>query len=199
MAEEKKTPTFLVDKKKNAQAAPSKKTMNFARHQEGSQLKKILPAAIIVIAVLALLLKFGVLDQLDKKNAAMMELTTRQSELDAVNLRLASFAELEQEYSRYSFSLMNESETGLVDRLQIISLIEQRISRTAVVEDFAINGNVLTTNISGINLDEASKIVQKLESSKLVESATVYSAAAADGEEATIFMSIILTKEAAEK
>jgi len=51
-------------------------------------------------------------------------------------------------------------------------------------------------NIHGITLEQASAMVKSLEESGLVISATVYNAVAEEAQEASIFMSIILTKEA---
>ena len=60
----------------------------------------------------------------------------------------------------------------------------------------AVNNNVLTLNIHGITLEEASKMVKNLEASDLVSSAIVYNAVAEEAAEAEIFLSIVLTKEA---
>ena len=66
----------------------------------------------------------------------------------------------------------------------------------AVIENLAVNNNVLTMNIHGITLEQASAMVKSLEQSDLVVSATVYNAVAEEAEEAKIFISILLTKEA---
>ena len=61
-----------------------------------------------------------------------------------------------------------------------------------------VTDNILTLNIHGLTLEQASTLVNTLESDDLVESATVYSAVAEDAGEARIFLSINLMKEAAE-
>ena len=82
------------------------------------------------------------------------------------------------------------------DRIDILDLIETKLARIATVENISINANVLTVNISGITLEQASNMVEDLESSALVQKASVYSASASDEElEAKIFMTIILEKE----
>ena len=193
MAENKKTP--VISKKKAVQM-PSKKTMNFARRQSNFNPKKVIPIILVILIVAAVLVKFGVMDPLDKKTAAYSELSYKQVQLAALNATLADYEELEQEYGRYSYGWMNETEVSLVSRIDALNLVEKQIANKAVVKNMAVNNNVLTLNIKGITLKEASDMVAKLEMNDLVESAAVYNATAEAAEEAEIFMSIILTKEA---
>lgn len=193
MAENKKTP--VISKKKAVQM-PSKKTMNFARRQSNFNPKKVIPIILVILIVAAVLVKFGIMDPLDKKTAAYSELSYKQVQLAALNAKLADYDELEQEYGRYSYGWMNETEVSLVSRIDALNLVEKQIANKAVVKNMAVNNNVLTLNIKGITLKEASDMVAKLEMNDLVESAAVYNATAEAAEEAEIFMSIILTKEA---
>ena len=193
MAENKKTP--VISKKKAVQM-PSKKTMNFARRQSNFNPKKVIPIILVILIVAAVLVKFGIMDPLDKKTAAYSELSYKQVQLAALNAQLTGYEELEQEYGRYSYGWMNETEVSLVSRIDALNLVEKQIANKAVVKNMAVNNNVLTLNIKGITLKEASDMVAKLEMNDLVESAAVYNATAEAAEEAEIFMSIILTKEA---
>ena len=182
--------------KKNAVVVPSKKTMNFVHHQSSIDLKKVLPVVLVILIVAAVFVKFGVLDPLDKKTAALNELSLKQEQLAAVNAKLSGYDELAKEYGRYSYGWMNETEVNLVSRMDVLALIEERIVPAAIIDNIAVNNNVLTLNIHGITLEQASTMVKSLEESELVESASVYNAVAEAAEEAKIFMSIILTKEA---
>lgn len=191
---EKKTEKKVT--KKNAVVVPSKKTMNFVHHQSSINLKKLLPVVLVILIVAAVFVKFGVLDPLDKKTAALNELSVKQEQLAAVNAKLTGYDELAKEYGRYSYGWMNETEVNLVSRMDVLALIEERIVPAAIIDNIAVNNNVLTLNIHGITLEQASTMVKSLEESELVESASVYNAVAEAAEEAKIFMSIILTKEA---
>ena len=191
---EKKTEKKVT--KKNAVVIPSKKTMNFVHHQSSFNPKKVLPIVLAIIIVCAAFMKFGIMDPLAKKTAALNELSIKQEQLAAVNAKLAGYDELEKEYGRYSYGWMNETEVNLVSRMDVLNLIEKRIATKATIDDIAVNNNVLTLIIHGITLEQASAMVKNLEESDLVQSATVYNAVAESAEEAQIFMSIILTKEA---
>ena len=191
-----KTETKKVPKTKKTPALPSKKTMNFVHHESSFNPKKVLPLAIVVVLVAGLFAKFGIMDQLDKKTAAYNDLAQRQEQLAVVNAKLAGYDELEKQYGRYSYGWMDESEVNMVSRMDVLALVEKKISPAAVIENIAVNGNVLTLNIHGITLEQASAMVKSLEESEMVSSATVYSASAENAEDASIFLSIILTKEA---
>ena len=77
--------------KKNAVVAPSKKTMNFVHHQSSINLKKLVPVVLVILIVAAVFVKFGVLDPLDKKTAALNELSLKQEQLAAINTKLTGF------------------------------------------------------------------------------------------------------------
>lgn len=183
-------------KKKGAIVAPTKKTMNFVHHQSSINYKRLIPILVLIILVAAVFAKVGILDQLDKKTAAYNELALKQEQLAAVNARLTGYDELSKQYGRYSYGWMNSSEVNLVSRMDVLALVEEKIAPAAIIENLAVNNNVLTMNIHGITLEQASAMVKSLEESGLVISATVYNAVAEEAQEASIFMSIILTKEA---
>ena len=177
-------------------AAPSKKTMNFSRHVSSFDLRKMAPYLIVIVIVLALFAKFGFIDQLSKKSDAYAQLADIQSQQEMLDLKLKDYPELEKQYGRYSYGWMSEDEVSLVDRMEVYKLIESKIMDAAVIEDFAINGNVITMNIRGITLIQASAVVKDLESSPMVDSAYVYSAEAENAEQAEMFMTVNLVKEA---
>ena len=182
--------------KKNAVQYPIKKTMNFVHHQSGINLKKLIPALVLVLIIGALFAKFAILDPLAKRDVALGELTDKQTQLALINGKLTGYEELAQQYGRYSYGWMNETEVNMVSRMDVLQLVEQEIATKAIIDNMAVNNNVLTLNIHGITLEQASTMVRSLEERGLVESAAVYNAVAEQAEEAEIFMSIIMTKEA---
>lgn len=182
--------------KKNAVQYPSKKTMNFVHHQSGINLKKLIPVLVLVLIIGALFAKFAILDPLAKRDVALGELTDKQTQLALINGKLTGYEELAQQYGRYSYGWMNETEVNMVSRMDVLQLVEQEIATKAIIDNMAVNNNVLTLNIHGITLEQASTMVRSLEERGLVESAAVYNAVAEQAEEAEIFMSIIMTKEA---
>ena len=186
----------LIKSKKNAVQMPSKKTMNFVHHQSSFSLKKVLPIILVIVIVGAIFAKLGFIDPLAKKTAAYNELTLKQEQLAAINTKLAGYNELANEYGRYSYGWMNETEVNMVSRMDVLHLVEEEIASVAFIDNLAVNNNVLTLNIHGITLEQASAMVKSLEARGLVQSAAVYNAVAQEAQEAEIFMSIVMAKEA---
>ena len=182
--------------KKAAVQLPSKKTMNFVHHESSINVKKMLPLILVIIVAMGVFAKFAILDPLDKKTAAYTELGLKQQQLDAVNAKLSGYDELEKEYGRYSYGWMNETEVNMVNRMDVLRMVEEEIASKAFIDNLAVNNNVLTLNIHGITLEQASAMVNSLEARGLVQSAAVYNVVAEEAEEAEIFMSIIMAKEA---
>ena len=182
--------------KKAAVNIPSKKTMNFVHHKSNINWKKVIPSLVVVFIIAAVFAKFAVLDLLDQKHLAQAELEMKQAQLDAINTRLAGYEDLEKEYGRYSYGWMDEDEVNMVSRMDVLHLVEEEIASKAIIDNLAVNNNVLTMNIHGITLEQASAMVKSLEARGLVQSAAVYKAVAEEAQEAQIFMSIIMAKEA---
>ena len=182
--------------KQKAVQVPSKKTMNFVHHQSSFNPKKVLPVLVIILAIGIIFAKVGILDPLAEKTAAYNELSLKQEQLAAINTKLTGYDELAREYGRYSYGWMDETEVNMVSRMDVLHLVEEEISSKAYIDNLAVNNNVLTLNIHGITLEQASAMVKSLEDRGLVESAAVYNAVAEQAQEAEIFLSIILTKEA---
>lgn len=183
-----------IPKAKKGLIKETKRTMNFVHHESSFNVGKVAIIALVAVIALLIFAKVGFTDPIAEKSQAYYRLSTKQDELDRIQKRLGEFKELEQQYGRYSYGRMNENEINLVNRMDVLELVETEIASRAFIDNFAVNNNVLTMNIYGITLEQASTIVNRLESNELVTSASVNSATADDGVEARIFISIVLAK-----
>lgn len=192
----KKTASVQIGKKK---AVASKSTMNLSLHQSSFQPKRVIPVVLVIVIAALLFAKFGFMDPIAKKSAAYTDLAQKQDTLSKISAQLVDYDELADQYGRYSYGWLTETEASLVDRMDLLEILETTISPVAVVKDFAINNNIVAVNLSGITLDETSVLVKELESDPRIESVTVYSAKADDSDmKAQVAMTIIMQKEAAE-
>ena len=176
----------------------AKVTMNFARHKSEFNPVKVGVIALAIILVTLLFTKFAILDPLQQKTDALAELSAKQDQMAVINAKLAGWDELQALYGRYSYGWMTENETNLVERMDIVRLLETKILPRARIEDFTISGNVLTVNLEGITLKQTSSLVTTLEADPLVTSATVYKASNDDAEIKEVHMVVILAKEVTE-
>lgn len=192
---------IIKTKKKSvgkAMKVPSKKTMNFCHHQSSFSVKRMIPLILVLVLLSAAFVKVGILDQIAKKVAMYEELSAKQMQLSTIQASLSGYNEVADQYGRYSYGWLNENEINLVSRMDILKMVEDMIAPNCGIEDMAMNGNVLTMNIHGLTLHQASDLVIALEGHPLVDSATVYNAVAEEAVDAKIFLSINLHK-AAEK
>lgn len=197
MASKKQNFSFSMGKKggKKVTVPSGKLTMNFARKETGLKLGRVGPVILLAVLVLAIGAKVGILDLMEEKTAAYADLAAKQEQLMAISVQLTEYEEVAALYGRYSYGWMNESETGLVDRLAVLELVEEKLASKAMVSNFSVNGNVLTLNLAGVTLDETGAIVRDLESSPMVTGVTVSSASAPDAAQASVFMTINLSRE----
>ena len=197
MANETKAKTAgkLGGKKMVTQA---KVTMNFARHKSDFNFGKVAVVALVIIVATLLFTKFAILDPLDQKTQALNELSSKQTQMDILSAKLAGWDELQALYGRYSYGWMTEDETNLVERMDILRLMEKKILPKARIEDFSISQNVLTVNLEGITLEQTSSLVTLLEQDPLVQSATVYKASNDDEAIKEVNLVVILAKEVSE-
>ena len=190
MADKKQTEK--KNAKKKSVPVSEKTTMNFARRESSFNVKKMTPIIIVLAVVVVLFLKFGILDQVNKKVDAYADLAAKQTQIDEMETKLAGYNELYAKYGRYSYGWMDESEVSTIDRMNILKLLEDKVMPSAQIKDVSINGDIITMNLTNVTLQETSAIVKVLEQDDLVKSASVYSATADDGARAEIFMSVVL-------
>jgi len=161
---------------KNAQLA-SKRMLNLVidEKQHTSPARVAAYAAVAVLA-LALVGKFGVYDRLQAVTAAQNALNDVQDQYLTLLAQDADYDDVLAEYNRYSFGGMTDEEKAVADRDKVLTLIETDLIPSASVESASLSGNQLSVQMSGINLQQASAIVQTLNADELVSSVAVYTA-----------------------
>lgn len=194
MAEEVKQKTVVVSKKTPVYA--DKKTMNLAFHESAFNPKKMLPLILILVVAALAFVKVGFLDQNAKRIAALNEISLKQEQLSALQARLTGYQELSNQYGRYSYGWMTKEETSLVDRMDVLDMMENIVEPVCSIESMAVNSNVLNLTISGLSLESTSSLVDALEAHPLVRSVSVSAAKSEDEElNAKVTMIVILEKE----
>jgi hypothetical protein len=182
-----------------AAVVANKPTLNLAFHEPVFHPARVLPLVVILAAGMLLFTEFGIVMPMAKKNKAYAELGEKQTQLQSITVQLQGYDELMEQYGRYSTGFMTQTEISLVDRMQAIALIDNIVAPVASVQNYAINNNALTLNISGVTLEQTSALVQALEANSLVNNVTVYTAKADDPSlQAQVAMTVVLQKEGAE-
>ena len=166
--------------------------MNLVRRPKEFDSRKMIPLVCLLAAAMLCFAWLGILRPLGEKTRAYNDLSQLRDQLTQANERLLEFDAVQQDYIRYSPEMLTESEGILADRTEVLTLVAQDIAPWATVENFSINGNILTMNLSGITLEDAGALTARLEAATQVRQAVILSATADDGQQARILLSITL-------
>lgn len=170
-AEEKKKPV----KKEKKGRYPPKRSMNlFYKPDRTTKPATIALYVLFVLVCLLGLTKLAVYDVWVETTAAQRELAAEQERRDGLLLQLKDYKEVKERYSRYAAT---DEERALVDRMQVLALLDDAVGSTASIDTISISGRVVQLQFSGVTLAETARIVSRLEASPIVAGTTVSTAA----------------------
>ena len=147
-------------------AYPVKRSMNL--FYKPDRTTKPATVALYVIFVLVCLLglsKILVYDLWQDTAAAQRTLAAAEEERNGVIARLSDYAEVKERYNRYSAT---DEERDLVDRMEVLALLDEAVGTTAEMRSVSISGSVVQLQFSGVTLAQTARIVKKLEASPIV-------------------------------
>lgn len=153
---------------------PTKTSMNL--FYKPDRTTKPSTIALYVLFTLVLLLglsKWLVYDIWMEKVDAEEVLAAAQEQLNGVMVQLADYNEVRERYIRYSAT---EEERDLVDRMEILALLDGSAG-DAELDVIDINKNEVRVQISDVTLAQTAEIVNRLESSPMVAGTVVNTAA----------------------
>ncbi|MBP5166606.1 MAG: hypothetical protein ILP09_05030 [Oscillospiraceae bacterium] len=142
---------------------PTKETINFA--VVGVKRVRWWLALIMLAVILAAAFavgKFMVYDRLEQVNRAQKAAAEVRSELSASRARIAQYGELNDVYAHYTYSGMTEEELSLVDRVDVMELLERIVFPRTDVSEWDLNGNKLSLILAGETLQDINVTVQAL-------------------------------------
>ena len=155
-------------------AMPAKTTLNLViRERTGPSPKKWAPLLALILLAAALFGKFAVADRFAALTAARKALLDKQSELAALEASYQDFDEVKARYNQYTYKGFD---TSLVDRQDILDLLEREVFPHSDTRLVSVNGNVFSTTLTGLTLDEVSSMMARLEADPLIEGVTVFTA-----------------------
>ncbi|MGI6105887.1 MAG: hypothetical protein ACOYD7_06855 [Raoultibacter sp.] len=152
----------------------------------------IIALFLVFIVLLAIFVKFAVIDPLASVEASNKRVQTAQTQLNDLKAQNSSMSELGDQYSKYVVAGMTPEETELVNRTEIVDLIRTKIMGTSVLSSVKISGNTVAVTCQGISLQDASVVVRNIEQDERVSHVTVSTAQEKDGSAATATFEIML-------
>ena len=156
---------------------PVKRSINLASvNEKHINWPTAILAGVLILAAALAFGKFGVADRLESVAAARNEVTQVQRQLDAGYAKIAAYGELNEAYAHYTYAGMTEQELSLVDRVEVLDLIREKVMPRVRVDSWTLSGNLLRLNVTGSTLQEINQAAAALQEEELVDLCTVSNA-----------------------
>ena len=158
----------------------TKKGINLIQHGEDKD-KLVLYGliALLALVVVAAVVKFGVIDQIARREAAQANYDSVHAQYLETQRALENYDKVLLEYRTYSMDWMEGDESGRyvnIQRKQVLDMIEEKVMPLGVVKSVLINDNRVEIMMSGMNLSEISAMCADIEDTPFVASANLRTA-----------------------
>lgn len=186
---------MLKIKSKRNKVFPTKKTLNLLQKDSDTQS----PVRVIfMVFLLGLLLffvfKFGVFDQMYRYYTVTSQANELEKRLESVRAQNHNYNAVYEEYARYYYTGFTEAESGRVDRLAAIQLIDEYMLTIGFAGAYTITENVISLNLKGITLTQTAALIDTLTANKMVVSVPIQAAGSDMDSPQIVNMSVVLKK-----
>ncbi len=156
-------------------------------------------AVALFVVVLTVFSKFAVIDRLAASGRALREAEELEEQVLSLKLSNVDYEDVLREYQHYYFSTTDTqggAAASYVNCLDVMDLLETELLNKAGIQMVNLSGNVLTVNLTEIDLEGASVIAKSLSENKLVRSVMVSAAnKRQEAQRTTVFLTIVLEPE----
>ena len=161
-------------------------------------LKVVIPAAVICLAILGVVGKFVVYDQFSTLAKEIKRNSTLFDQLEEKNRIIRESGELVTEYAHYTWDGMTQEEKTRVKRTETAQLVDFISAQGVDVENFSLTGTVMTVNLHARNLESVSSLLETINEQDIVESSSIVYAATKDKERSNDTGSIVYQESGVE-
>ena len=158
----------------------------------GSQeldLRSAVPVGLLLIVLVALFVKFGVVDQMAQVTEKQSELSQQQAILTADEAKLANYDKVEEEYDGYAVS----TNSGSVSAITALDLVDTYVAPSATVSSINLKDNKLTLTLTNVNLDTVGALTTTLQGRPIVSGVTVSTAATSATDTQNVVATMIIS------
>lgn len=165
----------LIGKKGKGKAGfPQKQYINILdsmKPDENRMLEIII--FILFLIALAVFTKFGVIDKIAQVSAAEAAYNDMQHQIAELKKQNADYEEVKKDYSHYGMGYLDDTEIMLVDREDVLDLLDKYVLKKADIKTLAVADNTVTLTVEKTKLSAISSIVRELEADSDVAFVTV--------------------------
>ena len=186
-----------TNKASNAVKLPTKTRINLAKRESRKKDMITLGVGIVLIAGLsAAVAKFAVIDQLERLSQAEGAYNAVHVQYVAMQQAVADYPNVEERYRTYSRSWMLSGDTnGLaqVDRAEVLDLVEARLLPYGRINTLSLRDSVMVVTMSGMNLSQISAMFERLQTEKIVASASLNMASTEEKDDPNALLDFTIT------
>lgn len=186
-----------TNKASNAMKLPTKTRINLAKRESRKKDMITLGVGLVLIAGLsAAVAKFAVIDQLDRLSQAEGAYNAVHVQYVAMQQAVADYPNVEERYRTYSRSWMLSGDTnGLtrVDRADVLDLVEARLLPYGRINTLSLRDSVMVVSMSGMNLSQISAMFERLQTEKIVASASLNMASTEEKDDPNALLDFTIT------
>lgn len=186
-----------TNKASNAMKLPTKTRINLAKRESRKKDMITLGVGIVLIAGLsAAVAKFAVIDQLERLSQAEGAYNAVHVQYVAMQQAVADYPNVEERYRTYSRSWMLSGDTnGLaqVDRADVLDLVEARLLPYGRTMTLSLRDSVMVVSMSGMNLSQISAMFERLQTEKIVASASLNMASTEEKDDPNALLDFTIT------
>ncbi|MDO4960575.1 MAG: hypothetical protein Q4E57_01780 [Eubacteriales bacterium] len=169
---------FSKTKKKETKLKiPTKRSMNlYVEVKDGNSWQVVLPLAIILLAAILALYKFGVVNRINHLNDLQHENAELEARLDSINKDMSDYDELTEEYRRFTTGYLQEGEVGIVGRTRIMEMLHDCTDDIGFLRSASIESNQVGIVVNIPNLEDIDVIQDRLNDQEIVDEIMVSTA-----------------------
>ena len=128
---------------------------------------------IVFLIALAAFTKFGVIDKIAQMSAAEAAYNEVQRQITELKEQNADYDKVKKDYSHYGLGYLDDTEILLVDREDVLNLLDKYVLKNADIKTLAVTDNTVTLTVEKTRLNAISSIVKELEADSDVAFVTV--------------------------
>lgn len=128
---------------------------------------------IIFLIALAAFTKFGVIDKISEASSAEAAYNEVQRQITELKEQNADYDKVKKDYSHYGLGYLDDTEFLLVDREDVLDLLDKYVLKNADIKTLNVTDNTVTLTVEKTRLNAISSIVKELEADPDVAFVTV--------------------------
>ena len=128
---------------------------------------------IVFLIALAAFTKFGVIDKISEASSAEAAYNEVQRQITELKEQNADYDKVKKDYSHYGLGYLDDTEILLVDREDVLDLLDKYVLKNADIKTLNVTDNTVTLTVEKTRLNAISSIVKELEADPDVAFVTV--------------------------